>query len=244
MTDSPRKRSPSAPSMALDEALERAIKVYEKEQRHSAPTNVVAQNMGYKNANSGAALKTIAALTSYGLLERAERGKLAVSANVESYSYTPDPKEKEKLLMSWLESPVVFAKLLNKYKSSLPSDSTIRYDLIQEGFKPGTAESVLNSFKRSVEFSGYFNAQHSSVSLETESFENEEELLGDLNLVKKPESNTQNDSSQVDRNSDFDRIPVRLDSKRRAWLEIPAPFYEKDKKRLKAQIDLLLTDDD
>jgi hypothetical protein len=37
---------------------------------------------------------------------------------------------------------------------------------------------------------------------------------------------------------------VRLDQSRRAWLEIPTPFYEADKKRLKAQIDLLLTDDE
>ena len=50
--------------------------------------------------------------------------------------------------------------------------------------------------------------------------------------------------SHAEVDSDRDRIPVRLDSKRRAWLEIPAPFYEKDKMRLKAQIDLLITDDD
>lgn len=244
MTDSPRKRSPRAPSMPLDEALERALKVYEKEQRHSVPTNVVAQNMGYKNANSGAALKTIAALTSYGLLERTEPGKLAVSANVESYTYTSDPQEKEKLLISWLESPATFAKLFSKYKSSLPSDSTIRHDLIQEGFKPGTAESVLNSFKRSVEFSGYFNAQNTFSTLEPGSFEVDDEVIGELKFVKSPLPNTQSDSGQVDRNYDFDRIPVRLDSKRRAWLEIPTPFYEKDKERLKAQIDLLLIDEE
>ena len=41
-----------------------------------------------------------------------------------------------------------------------------------------------------------------------------------------------------------DRIPVRLSGNRRAWLVIPEPFFEADKKRLKAQIDLLLTEDD
>lgn len=244
MTNSPRKRSPSAPSMALDEALERAIKVYEKEQRHPAPTDIVAQNMGYKNANSGASLKTIAALTSYGLLERAGPGKLAVSADVQSYHYAPDPTLKEKLLIGWLESPAVFAKLLEKYKTSLPSDSTIRFDLIQEGFKPGTAESVLNSFKRSVEFAGYFNSQHGSISVENESSEYEEEISDKLNLVSKPEQKIKDQPIQNETHTDFDRIPVRLDSKRRAWLEIPTPFYEKDKKRLKAQIDLLITDDE
>jgi len=244
MTDSLRKRSPSAPSMSLDEALERVIKVYEKEQRHPAPTDAVAQNMGYKNANSGAALKTIAALTNYGLLERAGAGKLAVSADVQSYHYGPNPDLKEQILIRWLESPAVFERLLNKYKTSLPSDSTIRFDLIEEGFKPGTAESVLRSFKRSVEFAGYFDAKHGSLPVENEDLEYEKESVDGHSSVSKSEARVKENSSHAEIDSDRDRIPVRLDSKRRAWLEIPAPFYEKDKKRLKAQIDLLITDDD
>lgn len=244
MTDSLRRRSPSAPSMALDEALERAVKVYEKEQRHPAPTDVVAQNMGYKSANSGAALRTIAVLTNYGLLERAGSGKLAVSADIESYHYSPSPELKQELLIGWLKSPAIFERLLIKYKTSLPSDSTIRYDLIQEGFKPGTAEAVLRSFKRSVEFAGYFDAQNNSAPAETESLEYE----ANMDNRDSPKSNTElrveESPNQAVSQPGCDRIPVRLDPKRRAWLEIPTPFYEKDKDRLKAQIDLLITDDD
>jgi len=39
-------------------------------------------------------------------------------------------------------------------------------------------------------------------------------------------------------------VPVRLSGGRRAWLEIPSPFFVAGKRRLKAQIDLLLADDD
>lgn len=42
----------------------------------------------------------------------------------------------------------------------------------------------------------------------------------------------------------YDRIPVRLSAGRKAWLEIPTPFYAADKARLKAQIDLLLAEDE
>jgi hypothetical protein len=41
-----------------------------------------------------------------------------------------------------------------------------------------------------------------------------------------------------------DKIPVRLSGGRRAWLIIPTPFFESDKARLKAQIDLLLSEDE
>jgi NAD(P)H dehydrogenase (quinone) len=42
----------------------------------------------------------------------------------------------------------------------------------------------------------------------------------------------------------YDRIPVRLTAGRKAWLEIPTPLYVADKERLKAQIDLLLAEDE
>jgi hypothetical protein len=41
-----------------------------------------------------------------------------------------------------------------------------------------------------------------------------------------------------------DSIPVRLSGGRKAWLAIPTPFYADDKLRLKAQIDLLLAQDE
>jgi hypothetical protein len=45
-------------------------------------------------------------------------------------------------------------------------------------------------------------------------------------------------------NGQFDKIPVRLSGGRRAWLFIPDPFLQADKQRLKAQIDLILAQDD
>lgn len=43
-------------------------------------------------------------------------------------------------------------------------------------------------------------------------------------------------------NDGDDKNPVRLTGGRKAWLIVPTPFYEADKSRLKAQIDLLLTE--
>jgi hypothetical protein len=243
MAESLRKRSPSAPAMSLEEALDRAIKVYEREQRHPAPTDVVAQDIGYKNASNGAALSAIAALRSYGLLERMGPGKLAVAEDVQSFHYAPDESLKQELLIRWLRSPAVFSFLLDKYEGSLPSDSTIRFDLIQEGFKPGSAESVLKSFKKSVEFANYYQNKkehREDVAPEADSSDGS---------ATQPHSNIGSKlitpkEGVIQSTSDVDRIPVRLDSKRRAWLEIPTPFYEADKLRLKAQIDLLITDEE
>ena len=231
-----RKKSPRAPSMALDEALERAIGVYEKERRHATPTEVVANDLGYKSANNGSAMSAIAALRSFGLLEKVQEGKLAISKEVEMYRFAPSEDLRNQLRIKWLRNPGIFAQMLDSYSTALPSDANLRFDLIQRGFSPASAESTLAVFKKSVEFARYFEQRNTVEQKEIESVED------DLNPLAPPAAERQ--STQPQEVSGFDRIPVRLGGGRRAWLEIPTPFYEADKERLIAQIKLILTEDE
>lgn len=248
--DLPRKKSPRAPSMALDEAIERVMKAYDKDRLHPAPTDVVAQHLGYKGASNGAALSALASLRYYGLLERPRDGMLAVSKEVEAYKFSPSDEIRGALLRSFLRRPALFAELLDKYGSRLPSDANLKYDLIQRGFLPATAAALVTVFKRSVEFVGA--SAHAVVS-------EAQEVLQDAPEVDEPQApevavpgiSRQAPSSDATINrpleqdeSAHDRIPVRLPGGRRAWLVIPTPFYASDKLRLKAQIDLLLTEED
>jgi hypothetical protein len=252
MSDVVRKKSPRAPSMPLEEAIARVLRVYEKERRHPAPTDVVAQHMGYKSANSGAALSAIASVRYYGLLERPSEGKLAVTKDVESYSFNPSEAARAELLVKWLKSPPVFGDLLEQYQGNLPSEATIRYDLIQRGFTPIAAESVLSVFQRSVQFARYFDrlgkeSGELPSAAPAAKFETNVDILNDGGIARDSSLGAETPSATVfaDRGGlDLDRIPVRLAGNRRAYLLIPTPFYVADKSRLKAQIDLLLTDDE
>lgn len=237
MPDEPRKKSPRAPSVPLDEAIERAIRVYNAERRHPAPTDVIAQTLGYKSANNGSALAMIASLRSFGLLEKAGDGKLGVSKDVETYQFAPSEDAKRELRIKWLKEPKVFAELLEKVEGALPSDASVRFSLIQQGFAPSTAEQTLNVLKRSVEFAGFFAQSRptkSDVVMQVETGLHPEERDSARNLEVQEQRRVPDD---------HDRIPVRLEGGRRAWLEIPIPFYEADKKRLIAQIELVLTDE-
>jgi hypothetical protein len=73
------------------EALEKALRVYEKK-RDIQPTEVVAQDRATKCKQWGCA-KLRASLRT-GLLEKPEDGKLAVSKDVENYQYAPDQDQK------------------------------------------------------------------------------------------------------------------------------------------------------
>ena len=249
MTESviPRKKSPRAPSIALDEAIERVMKAYDKERLHPAPTDVVAQNIGYKGASSGTALSALASLRYFGLLERPRDGLLAVTKEVEALRFAPDERLKRSLLLEFLRRPVLFAELLEKYSTGLPSDGNLKYDLIQRGFLPATAGDVVSVFRRSVEFSGYFDSN--AADLAPSSVESKEVEVPDPGSVgeesrARAAAASPEPAPELRVEDGHDRIPVRLPGSRRAWLIIPMPFYEADKLRLKAQIDLLLTEDD
>ena len=244
MPDQARKKSPRAPSMPLQEAVERAIKAYDKERRHAAPVEAMAQSLGYKGANSGTALKAIASLRYFGLLERPADGQLAISKDVESYHFAPSEDLRKELRIRWLRNPPVFADLLDKYKGELPSDATLKYELIQNGFLPNGAADVIGVFRASVEFARYFeNAPHpvnSEMPLPSSDQQVPAKSAQPYDLESPPQRPSVSNDAPMD--SGMDRIPVRLSGGRRAWLVIPEPFFSADKERLKAQIDLILTE--
>ena len=222
--------------------MEKALRVYEKEKRYPAPTEVVAQDMGYKSANNGAALSALASLRYFGLLEKPEDGKLAVSKDVENYQYAPDPKIKSELLLKWLRAPAMFADLLDRYPGGLPSDANLRFDLMNRGFSPAAGDSAVSVFRRSAEFAGYTPS-----SLQRNESIPGEQLTGEAIILENGTAHVAGVSKPALPSEfsvgDTDKIPVRLSAGRKAWLVIPTPFYEADKLRLKAQIDLLLTED-
>jgi len=260
-----RKKSPRAPSVALDEAIDRARKVYEKEKCHPAPADAVAKHLGYTNARNGAAASAIASLRYYGLLERSETKTVAVSREIQEYLFAPSEEMRKKLLLKWLKTPPIFNELLDEYPAHLPSDETLKFNLIQKGFTPEAADSCLSVFRQSVDFSGYYDSFDSMAVEElqeaSDAVLNVRGVSGDIPLETVAEAARSDLAGGGKPNSepfvgggvsryeeavqpDFDRIPVRLSGGRRAWIEVPSPLYAKDKERLKKQIDLLLTDDE
>lgn len=241
----PRKKSPRAPSMPLNEAIGRAIKVYEKERLQAAPLEVIANAIGYKNANSGTALSALASLRYYGLLERPKDGFLAASKDVQLFLLAPDEDKRRALLIQFLQRPPLYAELLSKYEDGLPSEATMRLDLINRGFSPAFANAALSSFKESVQFAGYFDAD--SDHFTEEAHENSRQSPPAEGQAAAPHSESDSSAGspfpQI-QGEGLDRIPVRLAGGRKAWLVIPTPFFSADKARLKAQIDFLLTDDE
>jgi hypothetical protein len=241
-----RKRSPRAPTIDLEQALERALRVYDQERLHAAPLDAVAQALGHKNANNGSAGATIASLRYFNLLERPRDGFLSVSKSVETYKYAPNEEMKKQIIVEFLKTPTLYQELLDKYSVGLPSAATLKYELIQKGFLPQAVDSVLGAFVQSVAFAKYFDYQSADLQAEENSVPAPNELQSEKSEVKSHYAQKQNSEIGLLPNSDGngDQIPIRLSGGRKAWIVIPTPFYESDKERIKAQVDVLFADGD
>jgi hypothetical protein len=244
-----RKKSPRAPTIALDEALDRTLKVYEKDRLHAIPTEIAAKHMGYTNANNGSALQCLASLRYYGMLERPRDGLVAVSKDVEAYKFAPTEALRKAFLRRFISNPPLFAELLDRSQGGMPSDESLKYELIQRGFIPGTAATVGSVFKRSVEFADALNNEETPAPPVPPSVATQEPDQADDSPTASVAAKPQVPAAAFERgaaveDTEHDRIPVRLAGGRRAWIVVPALFYDRDKERLKAQIDLLLTQDE
>ncbi len=235
--------------MPLDQAIARVQRAYDKQQLGAVPTDAVAQNLGYKGANNGSALSALASLRYYGLLERPKDGHLAVSKDFERFTLAPDAPQRQALLAGFLKQPQLYGQLLEKYESGLPSAADLRAEMIQRGFNAAAAEGAMATFRRSVEFVGLPVAKAvlpaaAASGVAPWRLDNRPtvEAVVPIEASLIPPAASASALASADENSD--RIPIRLPGNRRAWLVIPKPFFEADKHRLKAQIDLLLTQDE
>jgi hypothetical protein len=242
MSNSTRKKSPRAPSLSLSEALDGALRIYSKDRRHAIPVELAAQHLGYKSANNGTAIKALASIRYFGLIGRPQEGKFAVEKEVEDYQFAPSPAQKQALLRKWIVTPPIFADVLARFSDGLPSDAALKFEFIQLGFLPDAADTVVSVLKNSVEFAQYYDSPRSSVETEAN------QALPDNSGMPSPsnpaEASEPSNTGSLSNSQTADRIPVRLSGGRRAYLEIPTPFYVADKQRLKSQIDLLLAEDE
>jgi hypothetical protein len=245
MQISPQRKSPRAPSLALEKALERALRVYEQERLHAAPVDAVAQALGFKSANSGSSNATIASLLYFGLLIRPKDGFLSVSRDVELYKYALDGKIKMEMVLDFLKIPPLYRDLLEKYSSGLPSSAKLKTELLQRGFLPQAVNAVLSAFLQSVSYAQYFESQTQSIRVEMPP-PLPPKVLDIEDVEHEPPKIKHEVPSQLNSclPEEMDQIPIRLSGGRKAWLNIPTPFYESDKARIKAQIDVLFADAD
>ena len=87
------QRSPNYPIQPLEWAVETALTLLQKEGLHAVPADIVARNLGYKDASNGKARRILANLKAFGVIDKASGGKLVISQDVQRYKLIPTDEE-------------------------------------------------------------------------------------------------------------------------------------------------------
>lgn len=150
-----RKRSPNYPGLSLQEAIERSRQLHEKEGRHAANIEILLSHWGYAS-KSGAGMVTLAALLKYGLLEDEGSGKTRKARlSDDAWTVLNDPSSKETLgiIQRLALLPPIYSDVWKRYGASLPSDATLKRDLVLDmGFNEGAAAEFIKNFRRTIAF--------------------------------------------------------------------------------------------
>lgn len=173
--DSKRKgRSPSYPAIDLEQAVERARRLLERENRHLVPVDTALEAWGYSQA-SGAGMVVLAALKKFGLLEDQGSGlDRRVRLTDTAYEILIDEREESpkrcELLRQAALRPRIHSDLWNRYGRELPSDSTLRYELRKMGFTDDATNKLIAEWRRTFDFAG-LSALESASAPEQDEFE-------------------------------------------------------------------------
>ena len=157
-------RSPSYPGISLAVAVERAKALYERERQHETPLSTAMGHWGFTK-RSGPGLSTAAALRKFGLLEYIGHGedqRVKLTNLALDILLDPDPQG---AIQRAALSPTIHRELFAEYGADLPSDATLRYNLIRKrGFTEVGADEFIPQWKRTIDYAQL----DSSVTLDAE----------------------------------------------------------------------------
>lgn len=139
-------RSPSYPSMPLSSAVEAVEKIERQYRSNAVDRELAAKLVGYSSL-SGPANKALAALASYGLLERAGKGETRVTSRARAIIHASDEEERKENLLAAASEPDLFRELRERFDGIAvpPEESVITY-LNRQGFNPTAVRPAARAF--------------------------------------------------------------------------------------------------
>ena len=165
-----RHRSPNYPAVSLEEAVERASKLYATDRKAGAPLEIALKHMGFSGKH-GKSMMVASALKKYGLVEDVAGRLVPTQRAVEIIVL---PKEDDRRLQALREaalSPEINRELFDKFQEDgFPPDDTLASELVAYmGFNPAVVNNFVRDFKATMDFASLTGHVEVPVKPETES---------------------------------------------------------------------------
>ena len=141
------------PFIDLEKSIQRAQEVYEEEKQAPAMKSVLLKHWNYGEKSSGG-IRTLAALVSFGLLEKVGRNRFRLTRDAVMI-LRGQGEGRVAAIQSCALGPKAFRKVRDEHSSGIPSDTSLRQSLIVEHRVPdSTADLFVKNFKSTLRFAG------------------------------------------------------------------------------------------
>lgn len=140
-----RQRSPSYPSLSLDQAIDLVEKIHKTCRTNIISREVAAKEMGYTGL-TGRSLKVLSDLLQFGLLEKTGKGDVRVSRRSVDILHGIDRSDRDEAKMEAALAPQLFRDIHERFPDGIPSESAIRSFLIKQDFQDVAIGPAINSF--------------------------------------------------------------------------------------------------
>lgn len=139
-------QSPSYPALSLEESIRHVAKIEGTYRLSAADRGDAARLIGYSGL-SGPANQTLAALASYGLVERAGKGMMRVTPLAVSILHPKSDEEKRAALVAAATAPTLFQEIRDQFPDlPVPPEAGIITHLNRAGFNPSAVPKAAKAF--------------------------------------------------------------------------------------------------
>ena len=149
-----RLRSPGYPMISLQEAIERARILWDKDKNNFIPKEAAFKHLGFTHIG-GYGARIIAALKHFGLISEKGNGIILTQDAVDLNIYKPTDEDYINIVKKIALKPDTYRKIYNEFNENIPSDDTLRIKLIKEyKFNHDKVKGFINDFRRTLSFAG------------------------------------------------------------------------------------------
>lgn len=152
-----RMRSPSYPSIGLEQAIEYAEKIHDTNRTNPIDREAAVRDMGFSGI-TGHSGKMIANLLQYGLLEKVGKGEVRISRRAVDIMHPSHRAERARALNETAFEPELFYKLHERFSDGIPSENNLRSFLVREGFSNVAVTPAVTSYLETCRFLQIENA--------------------------------------------------------------------------------------
>ena len=147
----PAVRSPSYPNAPLGEAIAQVAKIEKLYRQSPVDREVAAKLIGYSSL-SGPASKALAALASYGLVERAGKGEMRVTGRARAILHPDNLDERRRGLIAAAFEPNLFQELRGRWPDMIPPEEGIVTYLHRQGFNQSAIRPAMKAYRDTLLF--------------------------------------------------------------------------------------------